>query len=119
MTSLVLASPAASTAVDPAVAVWDDVLRGYAAVLDEQRSLLLAIDLDEPLEAEVLAVPTFDPPAGMPPMPISMRSRAHALIAETEGLAELARTVLAALPAPNRRPSSPTAAGGDTVDQRI
>lgn len=117
MSVVALASPGEDTAT--AVAVWDDLLRGYAAVLDEQRAVLLAVDFDEPLDGDTLGVPTFEPPASVPALPESLRGRARALLAETEGLTELARSVLAAHPAPHRRLPAALSAGGDAVDQRI
>lgn len=117
MSVVTLASPGEDTAT--AIAVWDDLLRGYAAVLDEQRSVLLAVDLDEPLDRDALFVPAFEPPASVPTLPESLRGRARALLAETEGLTELARSVLAAHPAPHRRLPTAVSAGGGAVDQRI
>jgi hypothetical protein len=117
MSVVTLASPGEDAAT--AVAVWDDLLRGYAAVLDEQRAMLLAVDLDEPLDGDALGVPAFEPPASAPTLPDSLRGRAHALLAETEGLIELARSVLAAHPGPNRRQPTAASAGGSTLDQLI
>ncbi|MEX0846612.1 MAG: hypothetical protein WD023_02450 [Ilumatobacteraceae bacterium] len=115
MSLVTLASPV----TDSAVSVWDDLLRGYAAVLDEQRAFILAVDLDEPLDGEALIVATFDPPANAPAVPESMHGRVRALLAETEGLAELASAVLAAHPLPNRHLPIASSAGGGAVDQRI
>ena len=117
MSVVALASPGEDTAT--AVAVWDDLLRGYAAVLDEQRAMLLSVDFDEPLDGDTLVVPAFEPPASVPALPESLRGRARSLLAETEGLTELARSVLAAHPAPHRRLPAVASAGGDAVDQRI
>jgi hypothetical protein len=117
MSVVTLASPGEDVAT--AVAVWDDLLRGYAAVLDEQRAMLLAVDFDEPLDGDALIVPTFEPPASVPALPDSLRGRARALLAETEGLTELTRSVLAAHPARHRRLPAAVSAGDSAVDQRI
>lgn len=103
-----------------ALELWDDVLRAYAGVLDEQRALLLSVDPDHPLDLDGVMLPSFLPPVECPPLPDELRGRAMALLAETEGLAALARDVLAHHPAPNRRavPLRPHD-DGSALDQKL
>lgn len=83
--------------------LWDDVLRSYAASLDEQRAFLLTARPDELADERVFMPPTFMPPASMPPMPTSFEPWARALLRDTEGLAQLAADALERLPAPTPR----------------
>lgn len=79
---------------DSDVIMWDDVLRAYAAALDEHRAFLLSAQ-PEGLEAGFDLVPIeFAPPASMPPLPAEFAERTRSLVAETEGLKELARDLL-------------------------
>jgi hypothetical protein len=96
--------------------LWDDVLRSYAASLDEQRSFLLTAQPDELADERVWMPPTFMPPASMPPMPASFEPWARALLRDTEGLAQLAADTLERMPvpAPRQRPSMAMAATATT-----
>lgn len=102
------------------VALWDDVMRAYAAVLDEQRALLLSVDAEHPLDLDGVALPWFEPPGDLPAMPDELRGRAHALLVETQGLAALAREVLAQHPIPGSRTFARGAGdGGSALDQKL
>jgi hypothetical protein len=104
-----------------AVAQWEDVLRAYAEVLDSRRAVLLAVDVEDPLGEDLLIAPSFDTSMVVHhPFPDSLLPWATALLAETEGLCELARSVLASHPTPGRRRTMPEAGtGGVALDQRI
>ena len=99
--------------LNDAVTLWDDVLRSYAASLEEQRAFLLTAHPDELLDERVSMPPTFAPPATLPPMPDEFSSWARALLHETEGLALLAADVLAQMPAPSPRPYRPAPMTGE------
>ena len=86
-----------------AASLWDDVLRSYAQSLDEQRAYLLSAEPDDLIDGGHWLPPTFAPPASMPPMPDEFASWAHALLRDTEGLAQLAAEVLDRLPPPTLR----------------
>ena len=105
---------------DP-VALWEDVLRSYAEVVEAQRSFLLSIDQEEPFEGDHLIAPVFEVPVDMPPMPEQFEAWAASLVRETAGLAELAQHVLDLHPAPAvRRPMARFIdAGGSTMDRQI
>jgi hypothetical protein len=109
-----------ATATD-AVARWDDLLRAFAEVVEQQRSFLLTIDLDSPLDETALIVPQLELPDDMPPMPAEFGSWASSLLRDTAGLTELATQVLAAHPAPpTRRPRAfIEAASGGSMDQKL
>jgi hypothetical protein len=109
--------------LDDAFALWDDVLRSYAASLDEQRDFLLTARPDELLDERVLLPPMFAPPASMPPMPAQFESWARALLRDTEGLALLAADALQRIPVPMNRPRRPTTGaiigGQSTLDRSL
>ncbi|MGD9999347.1 MAG: hypothetical protein AB7L17_16725 [Ilumatobacteraceae bacterium] len=86
--------------LDDPVALWEDVLRSYASVLDEQRAFLLTAGPDDLADPRAAMPPPFAPPAAMPPMPPELESWARSLVTETEGLAQLAADVLGQLPVP-------------------
>lgn len=105
--------------------IWDELLRAFAEVLDDQRAVLLGVDADAVFDDSVVAPPAFMPPAGAPPMPYELRSRAASLQRETDGLLELARELLgrleptiAAAPTPMRRLLS-TNAVSSLMDTRL
>jgi hypothetical protein len=83
--------------------LWDDVLRGYSAALDEQRTFLLTAGADELQDVRLLLPPIFAPPITMPPMPAEFVAWAQALMLDTQGLTELAADTLARIPAPAPR----------------
>jgi hypothetical protein len=97
--------------LDDAFALWDDVLRSYAASLDEQRDFLLTARPDQLVDARVVLPPMFAPPASMPPMPPEFESWARALLRDTEGLALLAADALERMPTPINRPRRPSTTG--------
>lgn len=109
-----------STTVD-AAARWDDLLRAFAAVVEQQRSFLLTVDLDNPIDELPLVVPSLDLPDDMPPMPAEFTSWASALARDVAGLTELAAGVLARHPAPQaRRPRAfAEAVSGSSMDQKL
>ena len=86
-----------------AAARWDDLLRAFAEVVEQQRSFLLTIDLDSPIDETALIVPQLDLPDDMPPLPPEMASWATSLLRDIAGLTELATHVLASHPAPQAR----------------
>jgi hypothetical protein len=89
--------------VGDTVAVWDDVLRSFAAALDDQRAFLLTAGEDDLSDVRVLLPPTFEPPASLPPMPDQFAGWARSLLAEVDGLTQFAADVLARMPAPAPR----------------
>jgi hypothetical protein len=109
--------------LDDASALWDDVLRSYAVSLDEQRDFLLTARPDELTDERVLLPPMFAPPASLPPMPPEFASWAHALLRDTEGLAQLAADVLQRMPVPVNRLHRPTTGaitgGQSTLDRSL
>lgn len=103
-------------------AMWDDMLRAYASVVDEQRTFLLSLDAGLPGADVASSMPELDLPASMPPMPAEMAAWAASLVRETAGLADLARDVLARHPAAPvaRRPRAfAEAASGSSMDQKL
>lgn len=101
-------------------AVWDDVLRAYESVLDEQRSYLLNLGPDDLVDRASVALPKFIPSAALPPMPASHLSWAKALLRDTEGLAGLAADLLEGVPAPAvPRPRRPSAMSASTLDRTL
>lgn len=104
---------------DP-VAVWTDVLRAYAATLDEQRGFLLGLRPDGLRDDESVLPAPFPVPDRLPPLPASLVAWAHALQRETAGLAELATEARDQIPAPPVRPRSPqVSATPATVDRTL
>ena len=61
-----LMTPSRSTSAE---ALWEPVLRAYAALLDEHRVLLLTVGVEGVVDESVMLVPAFEPPTGMPPLP--------------------------------------------------
>ncbi len=107
---------------DGATAYWTDLLRSYSEVLEAQRALLLAVDLDDPLDADQLEVPAFVPPADAPVLPERLRHWAQALLTQTRGLAELAADVLDRHPRPlarTGRDHGPAGASGVGLDRQL
>jgi hypothetical protein len=109
------------TAASDAAARWDDMLRAFAEIVEQQRAFLLTIDLDNPLDEVALAVPHLELPADMPPMPPEFATWASSLLRDTAGLTELATEALARHPAPQvRRPRAfAEAANGSSMDQKL
>jgi len=101
--------------------LWDDLLRAFAATVDEQRTALLAIDAGIGGDDGAFVLPHLDLPSDMPPLPAELVDWARSLLRETAGLAELASDVLARHPAtPARRTrlfAEPTA--GSSMDQKL
>ena len=80
------------------ITLWEDVLRAYAAALDEHRVFLLSAQ-PEGLEAGFDLVPIeFVPPESMPPLPVEFIDWARSLDAETAGLKEFASDLLIRYP---------------------
>ncbi|MBI5087585.1 MAG: hypothetical protein HZB15_01580 [Actinobacteria bacterium] len=104
-----------------AVQVWEDVLRSYAAVLDEQRAFLLTAGPDDLADPRALLPPPFAPPVALPPLPAELESWAQSLAVETDGLAQLAADVLARLPVPQPPRRLPTAgtSSSPTLDRSL
>jgi hypothetical protein len=100
--------------------VWDDVLRAYESVLDEQRSYLLNLGPDDLVARASYALPKFIPSPALPPMPASHLSWAKALLRDTEGLAALAADLLEGVPTPPvPRPHRPSAMSASTLDRTL
>lgn len=104
--------------MDDAVALWDDVLRSYAASLDDQRAFLLTAQPDELHDERVLTPTAFAPPATMPPMPDQFVSWAQSLVRDTEGLTQLAAALLEQMPAPMPRVRRPMPSTGEVTTGR-
>ncbi len=89
-------APATGSPLQPDVtagaeAAWEQVLRAYAAALDEHRELLATVahtDLGD------LTVPHFQAPEGLPPLPQTMLAWAEALSRETDELVQQATEFL-------------------------
>lgn len=105
------------------IARWDDLLRAFAEVVEQQRAFLLTIDLDSPVDDAALTVPWLELPDDMPPLPAELASWASSLLRDTAGLTELATEVLARHPAPSvQRPRTRAfaeAASGSSMDQKL
>lgn len=102
-----------------AIAIWDDLLRAYAEVIECQRVFLLALGSLDTLDDVVWDEPVFEIPADVPPMPASFEPWATSLLSETAGLAELAHGILSERPAVVRPPRFAAASSGSTLDQKI
>lgn len=100
---------------------WDDMLRAFADVVEQQRAFLLTIDLANPIDEAALAVPALALPDDMPPIPDEFVPWASSLLRDTAGLTELAAGILAHHPAPQaRRPRAfAEAASGSSMDQKL
>jgi hypothetical protein len=110
-------SPDAAEAA--AFELWEDLLRAYAEVIEQQRSFLLTAGAVEGADAAAFEPPLFEIPLDVPPLPAALESWATSLLSETAGLAEIAREILAARPANVRPQRFAPAAGGSTLDQKI
>lgn len=66
------------------------MLGEYSAVLDEHRTMLLAVAADRDAEFDIVAPVAFVPPDHMPSMPDELGGWARTLVAQTDGLAQLA-----------------------------
>lgn len=102
-----------------AIALWDDLLRAYAEVIEQQRAYLLSLSAVEHLDEATLLPPQFRVPAGVPPMPSSFEPWAMSLLTETAGLTELAHQILSDRPAIARAPRFASSSSGSTLDQKI
>ncbi len=102
-----------------ATAIWDDLLRGYAETVEQQRSYLLSLGSVGDVDTALLDRPVFEVPDHVPPMPAALEPWARALVAETEGLAGLAREIVGDRPV-ERRPSRFTQdASGSVLDRKM
>ena len=101
------------------MAVWDDLLRGYAETVEQQRSFLLSVGVLDQVDEAMLVQPVFEIPADVPPMPAAYQDWATSLLSETAGLAELAHGILSDRPAAPRPPRFASAPSGSTLDQKI
>ena len=114
--------PANPSSQSTPAARWSDVLRAYAAVLDELRAALLLAG-PEGFPTGVLPLPNaFDIPHDMPPCPPELAARLRVLQNETAGLIELAQDLLRRFPpvAPSRRLAAPAARSGTSLmDTRL
>lgn len=99
--------------------LWEDLLRAYAEVIEQQRSFLLTVGAVEGADDAAFEPPLFGIPLDAPPMPAALESWATSLLAETAGLAEIAHEILAARPANVRPQLFAPSAGGSTLDQKI
>ena len=86
-----LMTPSRSTSAE---ALWEPVLRAYAALLDEHRVLLLTVGVEGVVDESVMLVPAFEPPTGMPPLPAAFAGWVAALERDTQGLIDLATEYL-------------------------
>lgn len=86
-----LMTPSRSTSAE---ALWEPVLRAYAALLDEHRVLLLTVGVEGAVDESVMLVPPFEPPMGMPPLPAAFAGWVAALERDTQGLIDLATEFL-------------------------
>lgn len=102
-----------------ALAIWDDLLRGYAELIEQQRTFLLTVGSVDPLDDALLEPPVFVIPQDAPPLPAALESWATSLLSETAGLAEIAHEILATRPAGARPQLFAPSAGGSTLDQKI
>lgn len=102
---------------------WDDLLRAFADVVEQQRAFLLTIDLANPIDEAALVVPALVLPDDMPPLPDEFASWASSLVRDTAGLTELAAGILADHPAPQARRTRARAfadaASGSSMDQKL
>lgn len=102
---------------------WDDVLRAYAAALDEHRSVLTTMHADGIGPDPALTAPRFVPPSGIGSLPAALHDRAVALLTQTAGLVELASQLSADLadaapPVASARTARVTV-GTSTMEQRL
>ncbi|MCB0998692.1 MAG: hypothetical protein R2713_10025 [Ilumatobacteraceae bacterium] len=107
-----------------ALAAWDDLLRAYAETIELQRSYLLSLSSLDDVDEALLAVPGFEIPTDLPPMPASLERWATSLLSETAGLAALARQILDDRPATAssgaaRASRFAAAPSGSSLDQKI
>lgn len=103
-----------------AISIWDELLRAYAEVLEQQRAFLLSLGALDALDDIVWDEPVFVAPAEVPPMPAGHLAWATSLLSETAGLAELAHGILSERPAAVARPPRfASASSGSTLDQKI
>jgi len=101
----------------PADSRWERVLRAYSDALEQQRTVLLAIELDVLANRDVVVPLGFVPPSSMPPLPAELDRWARQLMEQTNGLIQLAnelaarprpgRHLAARRPAPSAPPSNP------------
>jgi hypothetical protein len=78
------------------VAVWEEALAAYSETLEEHRSILQAVELEVVDAAwELQSPPEFVPPADLPPMPGALLPWARQLLAQTDGLVQLAAELAA------------------------
>jgi len=108
-----------STEEAASMAVWDDLLRGYAEVIEQQRSFLLSVGSLDQVDEAMLVPPVFEIPADVPPMPAPYQAWATSLLSETAGLAELAHGILSDRPTTPRPPRFVSVSSGSTLDQKI
>jgi hypothetical protein len=102
-----------------AIAVWDDLLRAYAEVIEQQRAYLLSLSSVDQVDEASLTAPMFHVPSGVPPMPTSFEPWAMSLLTETAGLTELAHQILSDRPVTPRPPRFASSSSGSTLDQKI
>jgi len=102
-----------------AIAIWDDLLRAYAEVIEQQRGFLLSLGSLDMLDDVVWDEPVFEIPADVPPMPAAYQDWATSLLSETAGLAELAHGILSDRPTTPRPPRFVSVSSGSTLDQKI
>ena len=100
------------------VAVWGDVLRAYAAALDEQRALLLSTQPEGVLEGHELLPLPFVPPVSLPPCPSELWGVLASLQAETEGLTTFAADLLERCQPPAAASRSSVTAASTSNDRR-
>lgn len=110
----------AAQAEAAALEVWNDLLRGYAESVEQQRSYLLSLGSLDQVDEAALVPPSFELPGDVPPMPASLEPWAMSLLTETAGLTEIAHQILSDRPPVTRPPSRfAAAAGGSVLDQKI
>ncbi len=99
--------------------VWDDLLREYAESIEQQRAYLLSVGSIEQPDESTLAVPAFEIPTDVPPMPSSFQPWAMSLLTETAGLTETAHRLLSDRPLAQRSLRFAASGSGTTLDQKI
>jgi hypothetical protein len=62
----------AAQAEAAALEIWNDLLRGYAEAVEQQRAYLLTSGSLDDVDEAMLVPPSFQIPAEVPPMPASL-----------------------------------------------
>lgn len=109
----------AAQAEAAALEIWNDLLRGYAEAVEQQRAYLLTSGSLDDVDEAMLVPPSFQIPAEVPPMPASLEPWALSLLTETAGLTEIAHQILSDRPASSRPMRFAAAASGSVLDQKI